>query len=331
MKPTALTILAFAAALAPANAAEGDTPTEQSRDFLVVTVDDTEIRMSDIAARFQQKSGRPLSSLTEEENAEFMASGANQVTEELVAEMLLAKEAGKEGIVVSPDAIAEAEAKVMESIPEGMTAEEYYRVVGTTPEEMRKTIGRNLRIQKLVEKTTADIPAPSEEEVRAFYDENPASFDVGERVRARHILFNTQELSDEAAIAEKLAEAKAVRERLVGDDAEDFATVAKEESEGPSAPQGGDLGEFGPGDMVPQFDAVVFSMEPGDVSEPVKTDFGYHLIKLESKTEPGTVPFDEAKGQIADYLKFQEQWRVVQGLVARLKSEASIVSPQPQE
>ncbi|CAN5319982.1 peptidylprolyl isomerase [soil metagenome] len=324
-----LTLLALAAAPAPLAAAEGGAAEAgTSSDYLVVKVDDTEIRMSDVAARFQQKAGRPLSSLSEEQLTQFMASNADMITEELVAETLLAKEAAKEGIAVSTGEIDAAEAKILSAMPKEMKPEDYYRVVGTTPEAMRKTIARSLRIQKLVDQRTENTPEPSPDEIQEFYDENPAEFDKDESVRARHILLRTSDLDDPEAIAAKAAAAKSLRERLVGEGAEDFATVAQAESDDGSAAQGGDLGEFGRGTMVPEFEAAAFDLAPGEISEPVKTDFGYHLIKVESRSEGGKIPFDEAEARIAEYLGYQQKSAVVQNLVEKLKEEAEIVVPE---
>lgn len=139
--------------------------------------------------------------------------------------------------------------------------------------------------------------------VQQYYQSHSGEF---ESVKASHILIRVKgapmpaaagkaELTDEAA----LAKAQAIRKRLVG--GEDFATVAKAESDDTgSAQNGGSLGEFHRGQMVPPFEQAAFSMKPGDLSEPVKTPFGYHIIKVEAHT---TRPLAEVKPEIEKKLR----------------------------
>lgn len=125
--------------------------------------------------------------------------------------------------------------------------------------------------------------------VRARYDEEVAGIGPVEEVRARHILVESEEA------------AQAIKAEL--DAGADFVELAKEKSTGPSGPNGGDLGFFQKGQMVPAFEAVAFEMEPGDISEPVQSDFGWHVIKLEERrsTQPPTPPFE----QVEELLKRQ--------------------------
>lgn len=124
-------------------------------------------------------------------------------------------------------------------------------------------------------------------------------------VRARHILI----LSNAKASAEDQAKAKAKIEEIAQriKAGEDFGTVAKEVSEDPgSGPQGGELGWFAHGQMVPEFDKASFALNPGELSEPVKTQFGWHLIQLEEKKAAGQKPLDEVKDQIRTRLAQDE-------------------------
>ena len=124
-------------------------------------------------------------------------------------------------------------------------------------------------------------------------------------VRARHILI----LSDAKASAEDQAKAKAKIEEIAQriKAGEDFGEVAKEVSEDPgSGPQGGELGWFAHGQMVPEFDKASFALNPGELSEPVKTQFGWHLIQLEEKKAAGQKPLDEVKDQIRTRLAQDE-------------------------
>jgi peptidyl-prolyl cis-trans isomerase C len=127
--------------------------------------------------------------------------------------------------------------------------------------------------------------APGEAELRKYYDEHKADF---EQAHARHILIRFQGSQlpvkpgqKDLTEAEALAKSQALRQRIQG--GEDFAKVATAESDDTgSAANGGDLGTFRHGQMVPSFEQVAFALKPGEVSQPVKTQFGYHVIKLES-------------------------------------------------
>ena len=123
---------------------------------------------------------------------------------------------------------------------------------------------RSLMAAEAIEKVMAD--AVTDAGIQAAYEAQYADPDQGEEYRASHILVETEE------------EAQAIKTAL--NEGADFAEQAQEKSTGPSGPRGGDLGWFGPGMMVPEFEAAVTALEPGTVSEPVQTQFGWHLILL---------------------------------------------------
>lgn len=135
--------------------------------------------------------------------------------------------------------------------------------------------------------------AATDEEVRAQYDRDIDKYRTDEQVRARHILIQSQGDDPEArGRAEKIAK----RARS----GEDFATLAAEYSDDPgSKTRGGDLGFFPRGRMVAAFEEAAFSLEPGKISDPVKTDFGYHVIRVEERKAAGTTPLEEVRDEIA--------------------------------
>jgi len=150
----------------------------------------------------------------------------------------------------------------------------------------------------------------SEEEIAKYYEENEDEFMDEEKVRARHILLRAPEKEDDEegwAAVEKRAQE--IREEILA--GKDFAEAAKEYSQDPSnAQSGGDLGWFGRGRMVKAFEDAAFSLEVGVVSEPVRTRFGYHLIKVEERKEPGVKPLDEVRGIIEAKLRKERAERM---------------------
>ncbi len=147
----------------------------------------------------------------------------------------------------------------------------------------------------------------SEEAVRALYDETIGASEPEVEVQASHILVSEEEV------------AKSIIEELAA--GADFATLAQERSEGPSASRGGDLGFFARGDMVPPFADAAFSMEPGQITDaPVQTQFGWHVIQVVDRREVALQTFAEARGQIEQ----QMQQESIASLLADLRAAAEI-------
>ena len=143
--------------------------------------------------------------------------------------------------------------------------------------------------------------SPTEEEIRDYYEANEEEFNKGKEVHARHILLRTASDADEETLAKVKAKAEELFSQLKA--GADFSELAKENSEDPgSAPEGGDLGFFTKGRMVPEFEEAAFSLAEGEISEPVKTQFGYHLIKVEEIREEAD-PYGKAKEEITERLK----------------------------
>tara|TARA_R110000823_G_scaffold295738_5_gene415667 strand:+ start:50740 stop:51672 length:933 start_codon:yes stop_codon:yes gene_type:complete len=154
---------------------------------------------------------------------------------------------------------------------------------------------------------------------REHYKANPERYARPERISAAHILIRTDERSEEEAAAL----AKELHARIVA--GEDFSAIAREYSEDGSAGNGGELGFFQRGKMVPQFEEVAFALdEPGDMSSPVKTEFGYHIIMLRDRTPSGEFPFDEVKNQIIDTLQRKMGNQVWQDKILAMRSSQEL-------
>ncbi len=140
----------------------------------------------------------------------------------------------------------------------------------------------------------------NDEEVESFYEENMDLYQQERQVKARHILFKLDSEATEEEEEKVRARALAVLEKARA--GEDFADLAKEYSEGPTNEKGGDLGYFSPGEMVQPFDDAAFEMEKGEISDLVKTQYGYHIIKVEDIKEGGTKDLAEVEQEIRDRL-----------------------------
>lgn len=146
----------------------------------------------------------------------------------------------------------------------------------------------------------------SDEAAQAYYDEQVASIEPEEEIRARHILVATEE------------EALAVIDEIEA--GADFADVAKEKSTGPSGADGGDLGYFTSGTMVEAFNDAAFALQPGEISQPVQTRFGWHVIKVEDRRMQEIAPFEMVRDQVIGALAQEEG----QKLMEDLRSAAAI-------
>jgi peptidyl-prolyl cis-trans isomerase C len=149
-------------------------------------------------------------------------------------------------------------------------------------------------------------PAVTDEEVKAAYEKEASKVKVSERVRARHILVQTEK------------EAKDVLTKL--NNGEKFEDIAKQVSLDGSKDYGGDLGYFSAEEMVPEFSKAAFALKNGEISQPVKTDYGWHVIKLEDRKQGGAQPFDQVKAGIKAVLMRKK----VQDAVSELRKEAKI-------
>jgi peptidyl-prolyl cis-trans isomerase D len=143
-----------------------------------------------------------------------------------------------------------------------------------------------------------------EGQVSSYYDDHITDYQVPEKRHARHILFRASPEDSEEIHQSQLAKAEEVLEKAKS--GEDFAGLAQQYSEGPTAATGGDLGFFAKAEMVKPFSEAVFSMEPGQISDVVKTDFGYHIIKLEEVQLGGVKTLDEVREEIVSKLRLEQ-------------------------
>ncbi|MFP4373255.1 MAG: peptidylprolyl isomerase [Spirochaetaceae bacterium] len=194
---------------------------------------------------------------------------------------------------------------------------------GLDEDQLRDEIARSLTIQKLLEQEVTSGIEVGDDEVREFYDENTEMFEQSQSVKASHILIETGDAESD----EDKEDARARAEELLTEleEGADFAELAREHSEGPSAPDGGSLPRFSRGEMVPSFEEAAFALEPGETSDVVETRFGFHIIRVEEKSEGGTTPYEEVRPQIAQYLEQQKQQEAVQAYIDELKNDPDTV------
>ena len=214
---------------------------------------------------------------------------------------------------------ADVDAEVSKVVTQVGGPENYKKALdaqGITEEQFRKELEKGAKVNKLVEQACSGVAEPTEDEVAKFYEQHKQGFVVQPQVLCQHILVKG---SDDAA----LDKIKAIRERIVSGKS-DFAAEAKEHSDCPSGQEGGSLGWFGRGMMVPEFDKVAFEMKKGEVSGVVSTQFGYHIIYKADEKGGGEQTLVDVHDQIKDLLRHEARGRAMDSFVAELKANAKI-------
>ncbi|MEI6305231.1 MAG: peptidylprolyl isomerase [Deltaproteobacteria bacterium] len=188
--------------------------------------------------------------------------------------------------------------------------------------EIRNYTRRDAVILNFMEQTILPKVKVTEEENRKFYDQNLDKFKNDESVRASHILLGVDAKATFEEKKKAREKAEKLRKELVG--GADFASLAKEHSTCPSSKQGGDLGYFGKGQMVPAFEQAAFALKPGSISDVVETQFGYHILKVAEKKAAGAVSFKDSLPRIEEFLKSQKVQTAVNAYLDEAKKIAKM-------
>jgi peptidyl-prolyl cis-trans isomerase C len=192
-----------------------------------------------------------------------------------------------------------------------------------TVEKIKTDQRQQMAVSKLVDEAIAPKVAVKPEDVQTFYSQNPKEFQEAEKVHASHILITAPKDADAATKAQARAKAEAILKDVKA--GKDFATLAKQNSQDPgSAANGGDLGFFQQGQMVGPFNDAAFSLKPGAISNVVETDFGYHIIKVIEKQPARTVPLDEVKPKIEQFLGSRNREQQTTAFVNGLRSKGKV-------
>ncbi|MSN25908.1 MAG: peptidylprolyl isomerase [Geobacter sp.] len=181
---------------------------------------------------------------------------------------------------------------------------------GPEIEEKLQDLKKRLIVESFLKKKVETESKVSDEDLKKFYEQNKDKFKTGEQIKASHILVKTEKEAKDI-----LAQIKA---------GGNFEELAKKHSVDSSSAKGGDLGWFGKGSMVPAFEKAALALKEGQVSDVVKSDFGYHIIKLTGKRAAGIRPLEEVKEQIKGAIMPSKQQEVFQKIKEELKKTAKI-------
>jgi foldase protein PrsA len=255
--------------------------------------------------------GQPISRSTFDTRLEGSPMGRT-VLQQLVQETLIEQYAKNNNITVTDAEVDARETQIKANFPSG-SWDEMLKARGLTEADVRSALREQLILDKALAKDITISPA----QIQDYFNKNRASFDKPEQVSARHIL------------VPNLAMANMIEADLKS--GQSFATLAKKYSTDPgSKDKGGDLGTFRRGQMVPAFDKYAFSAPIGQISPPIKSPFGYHVIQVESRTPGQKATLASATSQITDTLRQQQEAPLIQPFLQGLQQKADIKVNDPQ-
>ena len=242
--------------------------------------------------------------------------------DQAIGARLLLERSQQLDIAVSAADIDAEVAKVVEQVGGEENFRKALAAQNITDEAFRKELEKGARVNKLVEQACTGVEEPTEQEVTDFYEAHKSEYVSEPKVLCQHILVKVEDnsTSDEKSAAfEKIL---AIKDRIAAGG--NFAEEAQKHSDCPSGREGGSLGWFGPGMMVPEFDKVAFEMKKGEVSGVVTTQFGYHIIYKADERPGGQQTLVDVHDQIKDYLRHGARGKAVDAFVAELREKAEI-------
>jgi peptidyl-prolyl cis-trans isomerase C len=298
--------------------------TSEGKDT-AVTVNGKVITEADLDAKI-----KPVIARMDPNNIETYKSRVRgQALEGMIMENLLDEEVKKAGITVTEKDIND---KVNEILTQqGVTMDGFKQMLqmqGMTFEQVMQQIEKNAGYEKLMELKAGEADI-NDAEALAFYEKNKEDFNTPEQVQASHILIKVEpSATPEAKTAAKEKIEKILKQVKEGGD---FAALARENSDCPSKAKGGDLGLFERGQMVKEFEQAAFALQPGQVSDVVETQFGYHIIKVTDHKAAGMTSFEKAKDGIVKNLQQGKKNQLFRQYVQKLREEANVVYPPGKE
>ena len=261
------------------------------------------------------RQGRPV-------DAQQLKRYEGEIRDTLINRTLLLQQAQSEGIDVKDTAVAKALDEFKAAFKDEKAYQNALTEMGFSEEMLKNQIKQGLTIKTLIDKEVLQKISVSDQQVRAYYDDNPNLFRKPEQVKASHILIQVPADATEAKQAEALAAIQALKVRI--DNGENFATLAQENSDGPSKTKGGDLGFFSREQMVPPFSEAAFALQPGQTSDVVQTRFGYHLIRVTERQDEQTMAFNDVKEAISARLRQEQEAKKIDAYLEKIKEHADI-------
>lgn len=241
----------------------------------------------------------------------------------LISVRLLAQEANKNKIKIEQNEVDLAVNNFKRTFPSEQKFLEYLSQNRLTMEKFINNLTDELKVQKLLDQNiTSKIAEVTDQDAVQYYNEHGDNFLQPEQIRVHHILFKIANPRDEKQVTVAETKARRILDKIKKGG--NFEEMARQYSDDPSAFKGGDLGFFAQGDMIKEFETAAFALNAGEVSNLVKTQLGFHIIRLDEKKPSLKIPFDEVKLDILNQLKQERSNSVFEKYVNELKAKAKI-------
>lgn len=293
----------------------------------VAVVDGTEIKKDELEKAFANLLAArkmPVDAIPPEQRMQ----GYRMVLDEIIIDKLLAKKSAD--TKVSDDEVKAQWDRIKGNFGSEEELKKQVEAAGETIDKVKKGLHDRLAEEHWIDSQVKDKADVTDAEAEDFYKKNPEAFKQPEEVRASHILVKVDKDAKPEVVEEKKKAAQAIADRVKK--GEDFGKLAKEVSEDPSAKENsGDLDFFKKDAMVPEFSNAAFAMKKGEISDPVRSEFGFHVIKVTDRHDAETVPLEKAKPQLMAYLKNQKKQAEVEKVIkdVREKADVKINLPAP--
>jgi peptidyl-prolyl cis-trans isomerase C len=313
-----------------APAPKADAKPAEGKDDFIVQVNGEKLTVAEVDAMLEGQMAS-ISKQVPPEQMEQVKSQLEQMkgkwrqqlSDYFIQKTVLAQAADKQNIVVTDDEVNAQLKEYEQQVPPGTKLEDMLKQQGVTIEKLRADIKSILKAKKLMDSQVVTGPAPSDADIKNYFDLNKSKFDEPEKVHARHILVKTSPTDNETVKKANKAKIDGIRKKLVAGG--DFAKIAQESSDCPSKAKGGDLGTFAKGQMVKPFEDAAFSQKVNEISPVVETQFGYHIIQVQEHLQAKSKTLDDVKPEIIKTLQEQNKQKAVKDYIEGLKSKATIV------
>ena len=306
-------------------------PKHLTGNTVIVRVDEEEITYADIQKEIDTlllSSG--TANLPPERQQQVRSRMADQAMQNVIVKQLLLEAIEKENILAKPEELDQQTALVTSRLKEGTTLSEVLAQNQITDEEFRNDLELSIRVQKLLDIKTAGLAEPTPQQIEDFYKQNREQFTRPESVQLRHLLILVNDNADTSTQTQAREKAEDLRQQILN--GADFGQMAQQHSDDtPSRERGGLLKNVQRGFLPKPLDDAAFSIGPGQLSNVLETELGYHILLVE-KMEPEVKPnLADVADQIDLQLRELNKKRKLNTYITSLKNKAVITFPQPIE
>jgi peptidyl-prolyl cis-trans isomerase C len=286
---------------------------------IAVSVDGEVLKKSELERRIKEKIKMFKDKIPVDKQKEARENIKKQLTNEFIIRTLLINEMAKKKIEVSDQEIKVFTDKIKASLPPNKTLDEFLKANKVSKEE----IVFGAKVAKFANLEIGNIAKPTQKEISKFYKDNSEKFVAPESVHVRHILVAVNKGDNDKIKAEKKEKIENLRKQLLKGD--DFAELARKNSDCPSKEAGGDLNFIRKGQTVKPFEDAAFSQEKNVIGPVITTEFGYHIIQVLDKKPAKKIALETVKDKIYAYLEQQKKSEAFTDVLKNLQQKAKII------